>query len=528
MLLLCLPVAAILWLAANPEENPWPHLLETVLPNYLYNTFALLIGVGACSVGLGFSLAWLFRFYDFPLKRFFSWALLLPFAMPAYIMAYVYTDFLSYTGPLQAMLRKGMGWTGASEYTFPEIRSLGGAIAMFSLVLYPYVFLTARASLQNVSDHLIQAARSLGASPLSTLLRVVFPSVRPALAIGLALVSMETLNDYGTVSYFAIPTLTFGLYDAWLTMGNVGGAAQIALVLISVTLVLVLVEWLSRNRGMRQASGTRPGRQLPQALTGWRSGLVLTYLTSLLLIAFAVPFCILLYYAVSLFEQNWTPRFTQYAINSMSLAASTVILLSLLSLMIAYVQRIKAQDRHLLTRIAMLGYAMPGAVLAIGVLVPLGGFDNWLSDRLTEYWGISSGLLFSGTVFALLYAYSCRFFTVSFGSVESGLMQITPAMDQVAQTLGCKSPEILRRIHLPLLRPALLSSAIIIFVDVIKELPATLLLRPFNFETLATYVYQYASDEMIHHSALAALLIVAIGIVPAILLNRFSETQKNP
>ena len=522
-LILCVPLFSILWLSLTPAENPWPHLLQTTLPKYLYNTFALLAGVGTCSLVLGFSLSWLLTFFSFPGKRFFSWALLLPFAMPAYIMAYVYTDFLNYTGPMQRILRSWMGWQSAGDYAFPEVRSLGGAIAMFSLVLYPYVLLTTRAGLQNLSENLILAARSLGASPVQVITRVVLPVVRPSLAVGLALVSMETLNDYGTVSYFAIPTLTVGLYDAWLSMSNVGGAAQIALVLISITLVLVLVEWLSRNRGQRNSASGRSTRSQTIPLSGWRAGLVVSYMSSILVLGFVIPFSILLYYSVTHFDLNWTPRFTGHALNSIFLAFFAVLALSVIALTLAYWQRLRKTDRSVLVRLGMLGYAMPGAVLAIGVLIPLGWFDNGVDSLLRQWWNFSSGLLLSGTVFALIYAYSCRFFAVSFGSVESNLQQITPSMDQAAQTLGCGQREILWRVHLPLLRPALLSSAIIVFVDVLKELPATLILRPFNFETLATHVYQLASDELIHHSALAALIIVVVGMVPAVVLNRFNQ-----
>lgn len=524
---LCLPMFAIIWLALTPAENPWPHLLDTVLPKYLYNTFALLAGVGICSVILGFSTAWLVTFYNFPLKRFFSWALLLPFAMPAYIMAYVYTDLLSYTGALQRGLRTLMGWQSGADYSFPEIRSLGGAILMFSLVLYPYVMLTTRAGLQNLSGNLIMAGRSLGATPLQVITRVILPSVRPSLAVGLSLVSMETLNDYGTVSYFAIPTLTFGLYDAWLSMSNVGGAAQIAMVLISITLILVLIEWLSRNRGMRNPGSNKSSRTQATPLKGWRAAAIVSYLGSIVILGFLIPFLILLYYSTTYFELNWTPRFTSYTLNSVILAATTVGLLGLLSLGMAYLQRLQGNDRNVLTRVAMLGYAMPGAVLAIGVLVPLGLFDNTIDGYFRQWWNLSTGLILSGTVFALIYAYSCRFFTVSFGSIESNLMQITASMDQAARTLGCHSREILWRVHLPLLRPALLTSSIIVFVDVLKELPATLILRPFNFETLATFVYQFASDELIHQCALAALIIVTVGMVPAVLLNSLSRHKRS-
>lgn len=522
-LLLCLPLAAIFWIALTPSENPWPHLMDTVLPKYLKNTFFLGLGVCALAGTIGFSAAWFITFFDFPGKRFFSWALLLPFAMPAYIMAYAYTDFLEYSGPVQSGLRSLMGWTSPQDYSFPEIRSLGGAILMFSLVLYPYVLLTTRAGLHNLSDNLILAGRSLGASPWQVIRRVLIPALRPSIAVGLTLVLMETLNDFGTVSYFSVQTLTFGLYDAWLSMDNLGGAAQIALVLVSVSLVVVLLEWLSRNRGLRRSPTGKHSRNAATRLQGWRAWALVAYFSLILLLGFGIPTGILATYSVIYFDLNWSDNFIDYSLNSIGLSITTVLVLGVMATFMAYVQRQSGKDRNLLIRVAMVGYGIPGAVMAIGVLVPLGAFDNSVDGWFRENMDVSTGLLLSGTAFALIYAYACRFFTVSYGSIESGLLQITPSMDQAARTLGHSPTSTLFKVHLPLLRPALFACSLIVFVDVLKELPATLLLRPFNFETLATHVYQFASDEMIHASALSALLIVLVGMIPTLLLNNVSK-----
>lgn len=523
-LLLCLPLFAVIWVALSPTENPWPHLLDTVLPKYLKNTFTLGLGVCLLAGTIGLSCAWLLTYYDFPGRRFFSWALLLPFAMPAYIMAYAYTDFLEFSGPVQSLVRELGGWQSPREYWFPEIRSLGGAIAMFSLVLYPYVLLTTRAGLQGLSDNLVLAGRSLGAKPWQVLTRILLPALRPSLAVGLTLVLMETLNDYGTVSYFAVPTLTYGLYDAWLSMGNVGGAAQIALVLVSISLLVVLIEWLSRNRGLRNAVNIKGSRISASRLDGGRSFFVIAYFSLIIILGFLIPTGILVNYVWHYFDLNWSDQFFRYAGHSITLAVLTVAVLALMATMMAYMQRLAGSDRNVLIRLAMLGYGVPGTVMAIGVLVPLGAFDNFVDARFRDWFDVSTGLLLSGTIVALVYAYACRFFTVSYGSVESSLLQITPSMDQAARTLGYGPTETLLRVHLPLLSPALLSSSLIVFVDVIKELPATLMLRPFDYETLATHVYQYASDEQIHACALSALFIVIVGMIPAIWLNRFSKT----
>jgi iron(III) transport system permease protein len=520
------PLLAVVYTAFFPDENIWPHLAATVLPRYLFTTLQLLVGVGTLATFFGLTSAWLIAHCHFPGKRFFSWALLLPFAVPAYVIAYVYTDLLEYSGPVQKFLRSAFTWHSPGDYWFPEIRSTGGATLMFALVLYPYVYLTCRAALLEQSENLVLASRSLGAGTFKTMFRVIIPVIRPSLAVGLALVLMETLNDYGTVSYFAVQSLTAGLYDTWQNLGNLGGAAQLASLMVAVAFLLLSLERFSRRRIKTYLSGTRKRPFHPRKLSPGIGLLAFGFCSSLVLLGFAVPAGLLSYYAVVYFTQSWTSEFITYASNSLFLSTVAALLLVMLGTLLAYAQRIAPVPfNRTMIRAASVGYAMPGAVLAIGVIIPLAAMDNAIDGFAETYFGYSTGLLFSGTTVAILYAYSARFLTVSVGSAESGLARITPSMDQAARTLGKGSLQTLWIIHLPLLRKSLLTAALIVFVDCMKELPATLLLRPFNFETLATYVYQYASDELLEQSALAALFIVVAGLLPVILLNKASTSQ---
>ncbi len=522
--LVLIPLLSVFYLSFFPEENIWPHLVDTVLPRYLTTTAALMLGVGILTTVFGLTSAWLVAHYQFPGRKLFSWALLLPFAVPAYVIAYVYTDLLEYSGTLQVSIRAIFGWTSPRDYWFPEIRSIGGAIIMFSLVLYPYVYLTCRAALQEQSESLILASRSLGAGTFRTLRKVILPTIRPALAVGLALALMETLNDYGTVSYFAVQTLTAGLYDTWLNLGNLGGAAQIASLMVIAALFLLFLERKSRKRAKTYHSSAKLRPIAPTQLKGKHAIVATAFCLVLVTAGFLIPAGLLLYYAVLYFEQSWTANFAQYAINSLKLSSLAALVLIIVGTVLAYAQRIAPSNfNKSMTRLASVGYAMPGAVLAIGVIIPLGNFDNWLDGLLKRWFDFGTGLLLSGTIFAIIYAYSARFMTVSLGSAESGLARITPAMDQAARTLGHGPWSSLRKIHLPLLKRSLLAAAIIVFVDCMKELPATLILRPFNFETLATFVYQFASDELLEQSALAALMIVVAGLLPVLLLNRASN-----
>jgi len=519
--MVALPVVSVLYLAFFPEENAWPHLISTVLPSYLENTLILMLGVGTLSLLIGTGAAWLISMYDFPAKRWLSWGLLLPFAVPAYVIAYVYTDLLEFAGPVQSYLRELTGWESARDYWFPSIRSMGGAIIMMSLVLYPYIYMLARAAFLEQSVSLYRVSRSLGASPLSFFIRVSLPIARPALAVGLSLVLMETLNDFGTVDYFAVRTLTAGLYDTWLNMGNLGGAAQIAVLMVLMVVVLITLERYSRRK-QKQYHSRNPGDPIPRTrLTGFRGYLATFLIASPIILGFVVPFVILAKYAYANFAKSWTTDFFTYAVNSFSLAATAALITLIIGITLSYTKRLNPnRGSQALVSISSLGYAIPGAVLAVGIIIPFASFDNFIDSLMREYFQFSTGLIFTGTAFAIVFSYCVRFLAVATGSVDSSLSKVTPNMDMASRSLGLSQFQTLIKVHLPIIKRGALTGMLVVFVDCLKELPATLILRPFNFETLATQVYQFASDELIEQSALSALVIVLVGIIPIILLDK--------
>lgn len=521
--LVLLPVLAVAWLALHPSDDIWSHLSSTVLPVYVSTTLWLMLGVGIGTLVIGVSTAWLVSVCEFPGRRLFQWALLLPFAMPGYLIAYTYTDLLDYAGPAQRLLRDIFGWSSARDYWFPPIRSLGGAIAMLTLVLYPYVYMLSRAAFLEQSPHLTDICRSLGKGSWAAFFKVSLPIARPAIAVGVALVLMETLNDFGTVHYFAVYTLTAGLYDVWLNMGNLAGAAQIACVMLGFVVALVSVERASRRRQRYFLQGTRrfeaPARY---RLTGARAcGAVMACLLPLAL-GFLVPGAVLLVYGIQYFDVAWSPGFRRFAFNSLMLSTTAAVLALALGTFLAYSRRLHGDKPAvaLAARLAGLGYAVPGTVMAVGVIVPFAAFDNSVDAFMRAQFGVSTGLLLSGTVFAVVFAYLVRFLAVSLGAVESSLGKVTPSMDMAARSLGKGPWATLRQVHLPLISSGLFSGALVVFVDCMKELPATLLLRPFNFDTLATHVYQYASDEQLGAASLSGLMIVVAGLLPVIVLSR--------
>ena len=528
-LLFLLPVASVAVLAIGATGDIWHHLVSTVLSRYLVNTALLMVGVAVLVCLFGISSAWLVTMCEFRGRRFFEWMLLLPLAMPAYLIAYAYTDFLDYPGPVQVAVRHLFGFESASDYWFPEVRSLGGATVFMGLVLYPYVYLLARTAFLEQSVAMLEASRVLGRGPWRSFFSVSLPYARPAIAVGVALALMETLNDYGTVDYFAIETLTVGVFDVWLGMNNLTGGAQIAMVMLLFVVALITLERLSRSRQRFYQPGSSRLKQLPiSQLRGWRS--VAAVLTCLLptLFGFMIPVLVLLELTWHYFDVSWTPEFRTYALNSCLLSLAAALLTLLAASIIVYGQRLRAGRLMKVTaRIASLGYAMPGAVLAIGIIVPFAAFDNAVDELLRRYLGISTGLLLSGTVTAVVFAYVVRFLAVSVGQVEASLEKISPSMDMAARTLGYRPGETFARYHLPLIRGGVFTALMIVFVDCMKELPATLILRPFNFDTLATHVYEFASDEMLGEAALGSLTIVVVGIVPVLLLSRMIAISRS-
>lgn len=525
--IVALPVLSVIFLALFPDENIWPHLLDTTLPRYLTTTLKLMLGVAAITLVIGLATAWAVTMCEFPGRRFFEWAMLLPFAVPAYVIAYVYTSLLDYAGPVQIALRDWFGWDSARDYWFPEIRTLEGATLMIGLVLYPYVYLLARAAFLEQSPSLFAVSRSLGHSAISTFFRVVLPIARPAIAVGLSLVLMETLNDFGTVDFFAVQTLTAGLFDTWMNLGNLGGAAQIATTMLIFVVILVTLERYSRRR--QQQFAARDNRDPIRRFTMSRPRQFVCIVVCALpvILGFVIPAATLGQFAWEYFNESWNPEFFRNTLNSLFLSGTAALTTLLIGVTLAYSRRLhNTRGMQIMMRLSSLGYAMPGAVLAVGVIIPLAGFDNWLDGLMRDTFNVSTGLLLSGSAFALVFAYTVRFLAVSAGSVESALQKITPSMDMASRSLGHSPGNTLVKVHLPMLRGTLITAALVVFVDCMKELPATLILRPFNFETLATYVYQFASDEKLAHSALPALVIVLAGIIPIILMSRsISDTR---
>ena len=519
--IVALPVLSVLILALFPEDNIWPHLIDTTLPRYLWTTLLLMLGVAAITLVIGLSTAWAVTMCEFPGRRFFEWAMLLPFAVPAYVIAYVYTSLLDYAGPVQTTMREWFGWHNAADYWFPEIRTVEGATLMIGLVLYPYVYLLARAAFMDQSPSLFAVSRSLGHSALSTFFRVVLPIARPAIAVGLSLVLMETLNDFGTVDFFAVQTLTAGLFDTWMNLGNLGGAAQIATVMLTFVVILVTLERYSRRKQQQFAARDNRNPIRRFTMSRPRQFVCILVCATPVILGFLIPAITLGQYAWEYFDESWNNTFIRNTLNSLFLSGTAALTTLFIGVTLAYSRRLHdTRGMRVMMRLSSLGYAMPGAVLAVGVIVPLAGFDNWLDSIMRSTFGFSSGLLLSGSAFALIFAYTVRFLAVSAGSVESALQKITPSMDMASRSLGHTPGRTLIYVHLPMLRGTLLTAALVVFVDVMKELPATLILRPFNFETLATYVYQFASDEQLARSALPALVIVLAGIIPIILMSR--------
>ena len=514
------PVVAVLIFALTPSDDIWRHLAATVLPLYVRTTLGLAAGVALGTLVIGIGTAWLVTMCRFPGRRLFEWALLLPMAIPAYVIAYVYTDIFEYAGPVQEALRKAFGWTGKSDYWFPEIRSLGGAISMMTMVLYPYVYLLSRAAFLEQSVCVLEVSRTLGRGPWRGFFSVALPLARPAIVIGLSLVLMETLNDFGTVDYFAVPTFTAGIFDVWLNMSNAPGAAQLASTLLIFVLVLIYLE-RSARRGRRYHHTTNRYKALPgYALRGGQAAIATLACLLPVLLGFVLPATLLAGYALGHYKESLDAAFLLHTANSLTLSSLAAVLAVVLGIFMAYGQRLSgAPVVRAAARLASLGYAVPGAVLALGIIIPTAWVDNTVDAFMRDTYGISTGLLLSGSIFAIITGYVVRFVALSFGTVEAALAKVTHNMEGAARTLGKGPWATLRRVHLPLMRGSILTAAILVFVDCMKELPMTMILRPFNFNTLATFVHQYASDERLAEGSLAALTIVASGVLPVILLS---------
>ncbi|WED22260.1 iron ABC transporter permease [Vibrio sp. JC009] len=522
-LLLVLPILAIFYLSFGETEGLFTHLFDTVLPVYTLNTFALVSGVMILALLFGVPSAWLMAMCRVPGEKVLQWALVLPLAMPGYIVGYIYTDWFDYAGPIQFFIRDMTGW-GAGEYWFPDLRTLPGATLILALVFYPYVYLMVRAAFMEQSVSLLQSARLLKCSPWESFKRVSLPLARPSIAVGLSLVAMEALGDFGTVSYFAVNTLTTAVYDTWLGYSNLNAAAKISAIMLVVVVLLLSGERYSRRKQKLFQSSFSSHEDIRYALTGWKKWLALIWCWGLISVAFIFPLGQLLIYAFQYLAESWTAEFKAYALNSLQVSVLAAIAAIMVALVVNFAYRLDKSGVSLaLIRLSSLGYAVPGTVLAIGVMAPVLTMDHWINDiaKLME-WG-RPGLILSGSMFAIIFAMVVRFSAVAIGSVESSLNKISPSMDMAGRTMGCEPGQMLRRIHLPMIRRGILVGGLLVFIESMKELNAALLLRPFNFETLATYVYNFASDEHLELAALPAVLLVLVGLIPLIVVNRSLE-----
>lgn len=518
-LLVAAPIFTVIGLAVTDTSDIWSHLYHTVLGLYLQRTVTLMLGVGIGTLVIGTGTAWLVTMCRFPGSRLFEWALLLPLAVPSYVLAFVVTDQLEYAGTVQVFLRALFGWSRPQDYWFPEIRSMGGAITVMTLVLYPYVYLLARSAFLEQSVCVLEVSRTLGKTAWGSFTRVALPLARPSIVVGVTLVSMEVINDFGTVDYFAVRTFTAGIFDVWLNMNSIGGAAQLSSVLLVVVLVLIVTERAAR-RGRKFHHTSSKYSALPSyRLRGMRAALALLACTLPVLLGFVLPAGVLTHYALIFYEETLSANYAAYVANSLILSGSAAAIALILGLFLAYSVRLSSGPLvKIAARTASIGYAVPGAILAVGVLWPTGAVDqafSWLGGQF----GISGGAIMIGTIAPVVYGYLVRFLALSYGTAEASLGKITPSMDGAARTLGAPPGRTLWRVHFPIMRGSLMTAAILVFVDCMKELPLTLVLRPFNFDTLATFVYQYASGELLEESALGALTIVGAGIIPVVLLS---------
>lgn len=524
------PLVTLALIALRGDAEIWPHLAAYVLPTALRDTALLLAGVAVLTAVIGIGTAWIVTTYQFPGRDSLCWLLPLPLAFPTYIVAYVYADIFDAIGPVQTLFRALFGYTSAAEYWFPPIRSLPGAVFVIGIVLYPYVFLAARAMFQTQSASLIEVARTLGASRTMLVRHVALPLARPALAVGLSLVLLETLNDIGASEYLGVQTLTLSIFHTWINRSSLPGAAQIACVMLLVVIALMALERYGR-RHKRFMVSARRARTVPRIALKGRAGLTALALCLLpVLLGFALPSAILVQEVIQrglLF--GFDRDLVGHTLTTVTLAASATAIAIALGLAAAIaVRMVRSHLAQASIVVAGLGYAIPGTVLALGLMTPLVAIDEAINALTRAVAGVNVGLVLAGSSAALVIAYVLRFLAIATGSAQAGLARIPHEIDDVARTLGSKPSSIVRQIHLPLSRAALGSAALLVFVDCLKELPATLLLRPLNVETLSTYIYQFATRGSFEEGALAALLIVAVGILPVIHLTRFAEIAPAP
>ena len=525
-ILLCPIIAIFLSAFVIDESGSFSHLVDTVLFTYISNSILVILFVVLLSILFAMPSAWFVACCDFPTRKKLQWALMLPLAMPPYIIAIVYTDLLDFTGPVQLALRRLFSWQSIDDYYFPDIRTIFGASVILALSLFPYLYLLLRSAFLTQSAGLFQAARTLGLSPLQAFWRVSIPLSRSAMAVGISLIAMETLGDFATVNYFAVHTLTTAIYDTWLELGSLTTAAKISSMMLLAIVILISLENYSRRKQQVYQRNNNGNVDLRFVLTGWKKWGVLGFTWSLVSLSLFIPIATLMYYAAHYFAESLNDDLINYTMNSLWLAFLVAILALIVALTVNFYQRLSPGFAAKSTiRLSSLGYAVPGTVVAIGVLIPLTSFDLLLNDFLLS-WDLSPvGLILSGSLVILVLGYLVRFSAIAVGSVDSSLVQVSPSLELASRTLGNGPVKTLWRVNIPLIKKGMLTAFILVFIEAMKELPAALLLRPFNFETLATYVYQFVSDEMIEYAALPALMIIALGLIPFIVVNRLLEKK---
>ena len=515
-----LPMLAVALAALTGGTETVGHLIQTVLPGYAATTLTLVVLVALGTFALGVGAAWLVTMTRFPGVRLFEIALVLPLAFPAYVLAYAYTFLLDHPGIVQTTLREVTGW-GPRDYWFPEIRSVGGAAAMLVLVFYPYVYLLARAAFLQQSASAFLAARTLGHSSWSAFWRVSLPMARPAIAGGVLLAVMETIADFGTVAYFSVQTFATGIYTSWFSMADRAAAAQLALCLLSFALFLAMTERIQRGKAKYHHAGKSHITMPPAELTGFRAAAAIGLCAIPVVLGFVLPAIVLFDMGLGSEQNLFSNRYSRFIGNSLTLAGTAAVLTVMAAIVIGFFQRLRpGKPSSFAGYVARLGYAVPGGVIAVGLMVPFAAFDNALDAWMRETFGIATGLLVTGSIWLLVGAYMVRFLAAALGAYEGGQSTIHANMDAAARSLGQTPMGTLRRVHLPILTPSLLTALLIVFVDVMKELPATLIMRPFNYDTLAVQAFRLASDERLEGAAVPSLVIVAVGLLPVILICR--------
>jgi iron(III) transport system permease protein len=519
--IIAIPILTIFYMALSSEKNIWPHLSSTVLPGYIITTLIVLFGVGLITLVIGIGLAWIVTVYNFPFRRILEWLCLIPLAMPTYIIAYTYGEIFDYPGFLQSSLRFIFGWQSYKDYWFPDIYSNGGVIFVMSFVLYPYVYLTSRAAFLRQSISLIEVSNTLGYSLTSSFFRIALPMARPAIIIGLILVMMESMNEFAAFEYYGVNTLSVGVYVTWLEKNNLSGAAQIAIFMLIFVFLLMIIERKLRNkRSFVQKNNNTLAINRVQ-LVGLKAYIISMICFLPILIGFIFPSIVLLDFIIQRYYEIDIIKYLQLVLNSIYLSSFAAFLTLVISI---YLINVSISSNNFIIKLSIgvsrLGYALPGVVLALGIIVPVITVDNFLKGLVGDVFGVSMGLIISGTAIGVLYAYVVRFLTIAYGTIESGFLALNPDLGAASRVLGRSRIQTLLGIQLPIIKPALIAAVLLVFVDSMKELPATLLLRPFNFDTLATHVYTYASLSALEDAALPAMTIVAVGIIPIIFINR--------